>query len=97
VREAHDGPSALAIAAEFRPHLGVVDIGLPVMDGYDLARRLTASLPGIRLIALTGYGQESDRCLSREAGFEHHLVKPLALETLAAILDEFDGHRFVSS
>jgi signal transduction histidine kinase/ActR/RegA family two-component response regulator len=97
VREAHDGPGALAIAAEFGPHLAVIDIGLPVMDGYALGRRLTESLPGIHLIALTGYGQESDRFLSRSAGFEHHLVKPLALEGLAAIMDEIDGHKFARS
>ncbi|MCA1652317.1 MAG: response regulator, partial [Acidobacteria bacterium] len=62
-RVAHDAPAALRIAAEFRPGVAFLDIGLPVMDGYELAARLR-ELPGVddtRFIALTGYGQESDR------------------------------------
>ena len=82
---AHDGPSALSIAKTFRPDICLVDIGLPVMDGYELARRLRASrdLPeGARIIALTGYGQDADRQRSTEAGFDVHLVKPVSLDVL---------------
>ncbi len=78
-RVAYDAPSALRIASEFRPVVGFLDIGLPVMDGYELAAHLRElpELNGMKLIALTGYGQESDRRKSREAGFDHHLVKPV--------------------
>ena len=86
-RVAHDGPAALAVAQAFQPRLAFVDIGLPVMDGYELAARLRAipELRGIRLVALTGYGQDGDRDRSREAGFDHHLVKPLDIDALEAI------------
>jgi CheY-like chemotaxis protein len=84
VRVAADGPTALEIASEFRPDVALLDIGLPVMDGYEVARRLR-ELPGCaktRLIALTGYGQESDHDRSRRAGFEDHLVKPVDLDAI---------------
>ena len=84
VRVAADGPTALEIAAEFKPDVALLDIGLPVMDGYEVARRLREQ-PGcakIRLIALTGYGQESDHDRSRRAGFEDHLVKPVDLDAI---------------
>ncbi|MCA1586549.1 MAG: PAS domain S-box protein [Acidobacteria bacterium] len=88
-RIAHDAPAALRAAADFVPKLAFLDIGLPVMDGYELAARLRElpGLGGIRLIALTGYGQESDRQKTSAAGFEHHLVKPVdvfVVESLAA-------------
>jgi CheY-like chemotaxis protein/anti-sigma regulatory factor (Ser/Thr protein kinase) len=89
-RVAHDAPLALRIAAEFRPAVALLDIGLPVMDGYELAARLR-ELPHLRrmkLIALTGYGQESDRHKSRKAGFDHHLVKPVDLVLLESVLAE---------
>ena len=85
-RIAHDGPEALVAAAEFRPDIAILDIGLPVMDGYELAARLR-ELPGaggMRLIAVTGYGQPSDREKTLAAGFDHHFVKPVdfnAIET----------------
>jgi PAS domain S-box-containing protein len=87
-RVAHDGPAGLRIGAEFRPDVALLDIGLPVMDGYELARHLRA-LPGlesIRLIAITGYSQEADRRQSEAAGFERHLVKPIQLEQLREVL-----------
>ena len=87
-RVAHDGPAGLRIGAEFRPDVGLLDIGLPVMDGYELARHLRA-LPGlesIRLIAITGYSQEADRLQAVAAGFERHLVKPIQLEQLREVL-----------
>jgi PAS domain S-box-containing protein len=84
----HDPVTALTLAAEFRPAVAILDIGLPVMDGYELGARLRA-LPGleqIRLIALTGYGQESDRERTRAAGFDEHLVKPVDVDALIAFL-----------
>jgi CheY-like chemotaxis protein/two-component sensor histidine kinase len=77
---AYDGPSALACARNRPPEIAFLDIGLPVMDGYELARRL-AELNGTppRLIAVTGYGHSSDREKSRNAGFDLHLVKPIEL------------------
>src|SRR5205085_3377929 len=75
---AHDGPSGLLAARAFRPAVALLDIGLPVMDGYELAARLRADaeLGTLRLVAITGYGQENDKTRAREAGFDEHLVKP---------------------
>jgi PAS domain S-box-containing protein len=93
-RVAHDGPAALLAAEKFRPEIGFLDLGLPVMDGYELAMRLRdiPDLHPIRLIAVTGYGQESDRLKTRQAGFHDHLVKPVDLgavdKVLAGIADE---------
>jgi PAS domain S-box-containing protein len=85
---AFDAAAALRIAAEFRPAIAFLDIGLPVMDGYELAARLRGlpDLNGIRLFALTGYGQESDRQKTRDAGFDHHFVKPIELDAIEAVL-----------
>jgi len=85
---AHDGPGALEAVEEFVPDVAVLDIGLPVMDGYELARRLRERLGAqkLRLIAMTGYGQESDKQRAADAGFDHHLVKPIALEALTTLL-----------
>jgi CheY-like chemotaxis protein/anti-sigma regulatory factor (Ser/Thr protein kinase) len=84
VLEAADGQQGLALALAERPALAIVDIGLPGIDGYQIAERLRAAphTRGIRLIALTGYGQEADRERARAAGFDHHLVKPLRIEQL---------------
>jgi signal transduction histidine kinase/ActR/RegA family two-component response regulator len=87
-RVAHDAPTALRIAAEFAPNVAFLDIGLPVMDGYELAVHLR-EIPGLatlRLVAVTGYGQASDRQRTREAGFHHHLVKPVDMDALDATL-----------
>ena len=85
---AFDGPAALRIAAEFRPAIVFLDIGLPVMDGYELAARLRdlPELSGVRLFALTGYGQESDRQRTRNAGFDHHFTKPIDLDAIDVVL-----------
>ena len=85
---AHDGPEALRVMADFKPDFALLDIGLPVMDGYELARRLRQepSLAHTRLVAVTGYGQDSDRQRSKEAGFDAHLVKPIQLPELAALI-----------
>ncbi len=92
VRTAHDGSAALGVAQAWVPEVAFLDIGLPNgMSGHDLARRMRASgrLSGVRLVALTGFGQEEDRRKSREAGFDHHLTKPAdpdAIEGLLAFL-----------
>jgi CheY-like chemotaxis protein len=89
VRVAGDAAAALAsVDAGFDPELALLDIGLPGMDGYELARRLrgVARLRGIRLIALTGYGASLDRSRSLAAGFDDHLVKPIAVERLLEML-----------
>ena len=90
VRTAHDGPEALNAAPAFKPHVAVLDIGLPVMDGYELATRLRAiaGLRALRLIAVTGYGQDSDRRRSETSGFDAHLVKPVALDELLLALSD---------
>jgi CheY-like chemotaxis protein len=89
VRTAPDGPSALLVAAEFRPQIALLDIGLPVMDGYELGRRMRDAYPAqaLRLVALTGYGHASDKERSREAGFDGHLVKPVDIRNLQRVLD----------
>jgi PAS domain S-box-containing protein len=87
-RIALDAPAALRLAAEYAPDIALLDLGLPVMDGFELAARLR-ELPGlarIRLIAVTGYGQESDRQKTRDAGFHEHLVKPVDLEALETVV-----------
>jgi signal transduction histidine kinase len=87
-RTAYDGPAALALAAEFCPEVVFLDIGLPGIDGYEVARRLRTQpgLAGTRLIALTGWGQDADRERSRQAGFDTHLVKPVDPTQLQSVL-----------
>jgi signal transduction histidine kinase/ActR/RegA family two-component response regulator len=89
VEQAHDGLMALARAATFAPDVVLLDIGLPELDGYEVARRLRQQPGGdsLLLVALTGYGQASDRQRSREAGFNVHFVKPVDLERLLALLE----------
>jgi len=88
VQLAFDGPDAVALAATFRPDAVVLDIGLPRMNGYDVARaiRLIPGLAGVIILAVTGYGQEADREKSREAGCDDHLVKPVDLDRLLRAL-----------
>jgi len=87
-RVVHDGPSALREAEVFAPHIALLDIGLPVMDGYELASRFKEHprLSQTRLVAVTGYGQEQDQRLSARAGFLAHLVKPVDMEQLRSVL-----------
>lgn len=89
VETAHDAPSAIELASSFRPEIGLLDIGLPVMDGYELARRLRATVgaAALHLVAVTGYGLESDRERSAAAGFSEHLVKPVDLEALQKVVE----------
>jgi signal transduction histidine kinase len=88
VREAHDGPSGVEAILGALPDVALVDVGLPAFDGYEVARQVRASVGGgVRLIALTGYGQPDDRRLALEAGFDAHLVKPVEPDTLQAIIE----------
>lgn len=86
---AHDGPSALAMAAHLQPDAVFLDIALPGMDGWEVARSLRRSLlpDGALLVALSGYGQDRDLDRSREAGCDHHLTKPASPEELRLLLD----------
>lgn len=88
VRVAHDGPAAVAAARVHRPQLTVLDIGLPGMNGYEVARRLRAdpATQGGTLVAVTGWGQQEDRRRSREAGFDHHRTKPVDPEEILRLL-----------
>jgi CheY-like chemotaxis protein len=89
VRSAKDGPQALAFAVEFEPEVVLLDIGLPEMDGYEVARRLR-ELPQTRkalLIALTGYGQQGDRNKGKAAGFDGHLLKPVDPHALGKMIE----------
>ncbi len=86
----HDGREALQAAREFRPDAVLLDIGLPGMDGYAVCRAIRAdeTLKHVAIIAQTGWGQDRDRALASEAGFDRHLVKPVALDELERVLDE---------
>ncbi|MDO8592680.1 MAG: PAS domain S-box protein [bacterium] len=91
-RVSYDGQSALAIAADYKPQVALVDIGLPVMDGYQVAGKLKEMADKIgqkiKLIAATGYGQDEDKRRSRQAGFDHHFVKPVDFDALLKVLKE---------
>ena len=88
VRIAHDGPTAVDAAVEYRPDLALMDIGLPGFDGYEVAQRMRQQslLEHALLVAMTGYGQEKDRVRSLAAGFDHHLVKPVNFDRVQEIL-----------
>jgi len=88
VRTVYDGPSAIEVASVYKPEIVLLDIGLPELDGYEVARMLRqqAGLSGAVLIALTGYGQEEDQRRGREAGFAYHFTKPVDLANLQGLL-----------
>jgi CheY-like chemotaxis protein len=88
VEVVHDGPAALERIERFRPAMVLLDIGMPGMDGYEVARRIRArsTLRDIKIVALTGWGQPEDKRRSREAGFDHHLIKPAGIEQLRALV-----------
>ncbi len=90
VHTAYDGPEALELAVRVQPQVALLDIGLPVMDGYELARRLRdlPALARVKLIAVTGYGQSSDRERSKAAGFDAHLVKPIDLRQVQQTMEK---------
>jgi len=88
VRVARDGAEALEAYSSYDPAVVLLDIGMPGMDGYEVARRIRAQSPGPRptIVALTGWGQENDRREAREAGFDHHMVKPAEIGALKELL-----------
>src|SRR4029453_4375896 len=88
IHVAHDGPTALAEFERCEPHVVLLDIGMPDMDGCEVGRRLReiSRSPGVVLVALTGWGQDEDRRRVREAGFDHHLVKRVDLASLQTLL-----------
>ncbi len=88
VQVVHDGQAALKTFSAWRPDVILLDIGMPRMDGYEVARRVREQTASgkVMLIALTGWGQEKDRKLAREAGFDHHLLKPVDLQALQALM-----------
>jgi CheY-like chemotaxis protein len=96
---AYDGQNALELAEVFRPHMVLLDLGMPKMNGYDACRRIREQPWGAQmtLIAVTGWGQEDDRRKSTAAGFDGHLVKPVDPESLEEVsmhcIRESDGLR----
>jgi signal transduction histidine kinase/integral membrane sensor domain MASE1/ActR/RegA family two-component response regulator len=93
VRQAYDGQEAIEAAEAFRPEIILLDIGMPVMNGYEAARGIRSREWGsdVVLVALTGWGQEEDRRRSTEAGFDWHLTKPVDVSALKKLLDELAG------
>lgn len=94
-RTARDGIEALEIAAAFRPHLVLLDIGMPRLNGYDTARRLRALAGGKKLVlaALSGWGQDEDRRRSTEAGFDAHFLKPANIADIERLIADIRGSR----
>ena len=90
---AYDGEQALAVANEIKPDVVLLDIGLPKMNGYEVARRIRQEPWGSSpiLVAITGWGQTEDKDLSRESGFDHHLVKPVDYDHLLKLIQKRKG------
>lgn len=86
VHTAADGQEAVDMAAAFRPRVALIDIGMPKLNGYDAAMRIRAMLPGILLLAMTGWGQQEDIRKAMAAGFDHHLVKPIDVDEIERLL-----------
>ncbi len=94
VRVAYDGPEAITAADDFRPAVALLDIGLPKLSGYDIARHVrTTRGVDVLLVAITGWGQEDDRRKAREAGFDHHFTKPADFEKLVTLIEQEMKHR----
>jgi two-component system CheB/CheR fusion protein len=88
VQLAYDAETGLLMAGEFNPDVCLLDIGLPGMNGYEAARELRQFLPDALLISISGWGQEEDQRRSKEAGFDHHLVKPVEIEDITKLIEE---------
>ena len=89
VRVAYDGEEALFAEQEFKPDVLLLDIGMPKLSGYDVARRVRdARGPDVFIVAITGWGQEEDRQRAREAGFDHHFTKPVDYGVLLELIDK---------
>src|SRR5207237_5976817 len=88
VTSVEDGASAVRVICEKRPDVALIDIGLPEMDGYEVARTVRRELPGhqLRLIAMTGHGQAADRATAFQAGFDAHIVKPASADKIMRAL-----------
>jgi CheY-like chemotaxis protein len=82
----YSAPEALERVESFAPEVVLLDIGLPLIDGYELAARLRRAMRSLRIVAVTGYGQEEDIRRARAAGFDEHLVKPVDLARLAGVI-----------
>jgi CheY-like chemotaxis protein len=95
VRTSNDGQAAIDVFRSYRPSVVLLDIGMPGMDGNEVARRMRQDRDGgdVTLIALTGWGQPGDRRRTQEAGFNHHFVKPLDLAALQALLATLPAER----
>jgi len=93
VATVHDGESAVSAIQRERPDVAVLDIGMPLLTGYEVARRIrdNASAPQPKLIAVTGWGNPLDRATAEAAGFDAHLVKPIALDKLEEAVLAFTG------
>jgi CheY-like chemotaxis protein len=93
---AHNGKEALTIARQALPRAVILDIGMPDISGYEVARRIRAEPweHGVLLIALTGWGQEHDKARANAAGFDHHLTKPVDPDHVEKLLQDFFGSRF---
>ena len=88
VLTAHDGLSALEAATTFKPDVAILDIGMPRLNGYDVARKMRASMGDrLLLIAMTGWGQAEDKRQAADAGFNHHLTKPIEISSLHKLLE----------
>jgi two-component system CheB/CheR fusion protein len=92
-RSVGDGSDAVALIDSFQPHAAIIDVGLPGIDGFEVARRVRKNPKNAEmiLVAVTGYGQQADKDLALEAGFNFHMVKPIKLDQLSEILGQFDG------
>jgi CheY-like chemotaxis protein len=91
---AEDGKDGLDLVMRERPDLALVDVGLPRLDGYEVARRIKATCGGgIRVVALTGYGRQEDRLKAVEAGFDEHFVKPVEVEALSRLLGDVEARK----
>ena len=94
VRTAYDGPEAIEAADDFMPAVALLDIGLPRLSGYDIARHVRERRGSdVLLVAITGWGQEDDRRRAREAGFDHHFTKPADFEVLLELIGQELTHR----
>jgi CheY-like chemotaxis protein len=98
-RQAHDGPTAIEMSASFQPDVILLDIGLPGLDGYQVARKMRDQevTAGSLIVAVSGYGQQEDRIKAREAGFDHHLTKPVVFHDLQALLAQGNKPRTTGS
>ena len=94
VRCAYSGAEALIAAASFHPQVAFLDIAMPAMNGYEVARRIRAAAWGreMVLVAVTGWGRPADKQLASDSGFDHHLVKPFDFESLKALLAQCSGN-----